>query len=127
MNNDRKDISELLKSRATNEQNQNLNAERFKESSKKRLMTNMDKKFRTTMIGALASFESKFGGLWGHGISIDELTEEQLKFRQFWDEVRTEILNKGNNQSRAAQEEIAQYTITWDKFKVEFIVKKGDN
>lgn len=98
------------------------NDERYKEHSKKRLMQNLRRKFNTTMIGALAQFEESFGELWGHGLALDELSKDQMYYRKKWEEVRTNILNNGNNQARAADDEIAQYTLTWNKYRTEFIV-----
>tara|TARA_Y100000356_G_C11219866_1_gene268477 strand:- start:696 stop:1070 length:375 start_codon:yes stop_codon:yes gene_type:complete len=98
------------------------NEESYKENSKKRLINNIDKKFKTTMIGSLAVFEKYFGELWGHGNS--NLTPEQKVYKQVWEEARTDILNNGNTQMRIAQEEIAQYTMTWNRYKTEFIVTK---
>tara|TARA_Y100000356_G_C11233206_1_gene276212 strand:- start:439 stop:813 length:375 start_codon:yes stop_codon:yes gene_type:complete len=98
------------------------NEESYKENSKKRLINNIDKKFKTTMIGSLAVFEKYFGALWGHGDS--NITDEQKHFRQLWEEARTDILNNGNTQMRIAQEEIAQYSMTWNRYKTEFIVTK---
>mgnify|MGYP001285604283 FL=1 len=98
------------------------NEESYRDNSKKRLINNVDKKFKTTMIGSLAVFEKYFGALWGHGDS--SLTEEQKHFRQLWEDARTDILNNGNTQMRIAQEEIAQYTMTWNRYKTEFIVTK---
>lgn len=93
-----------------------------REQSKKRLMENLGKKFKTTMIGALDRFEKKFGHLWGHK-KTTPLTEQELQFRQMYDEVRTEILDNGNNQLRIAYEEIAQYTVAWEKYNLTFITK----
>ena len=73
------------------------------------------------MIGALAAFENNFGTLWGHG--QEELTDDQKQFRKIWEETRTEILNNGNSQLRIAQEEIAQYTMTWNRYHVDFVIK----
>jgi len=103
--------------------------ERYKTSSKKKLMDNMEKKVKTTMIGALASFENEFGSLWGQNADnlSDSLSEEEQYWLDRWDGVRTEILNNGNNQIRAAMEEIAQYTLTWNRYKTDFIVKKQGN
>lgn len=98
------------------------NQESYKENSKKRLINNIDKKIKTTMIGSLAVFEKYFGSLWGHGER--SLTEEQKHFRELWEEARTDILNNGNTQMRIAQEEIAQYSMTWNRYKTEFIIKK---
>ena len=99
-----------------------LNEKRYKEHSKKRLMDNIQRKFSTTMIGALSEFEKIFGGVWGYGIPFDQLSDDEMEFRKMWEEARTNILNNGNNQARAALDEIAQYTMTWDKYRTEFIV-----
>ena len=96
----------------------------YKENSRKRLLKNLEKKFKTTMIGALARFEENFGELWGHG--AESLTEEQAAWRKIWEETRTEILNNGNNQLRGAQDEIAHYTMSWDRYHTEFIIRKKD-
>ncbi len=108
----------LNKRKAIKEQSERI----YKENSKRRLLQVLDKKFQTTMIGALARFEEAFGELWGH--KDKEITEEQMEFRRIWEQVRTDILNNGNNQRRAAQEEIANYTMSWDKFKTELVVKQ---
>jgi len=99
-----------------------LHNEKFEQGSKKRLMANVEKKFRTTMIGSLASFEKEFGHLWGHD-QRGELTEEQAAAFEAWQQVRAEILNNGNGQSRACLDEISQYTMTWNRFTTQFIVK----
>ena len=103
------------------------NQSRQEQSSKKRLIGSVERKFKTTMIGALASFEERFGSAWGHGKETADLTAEESENRGIWNDVRTDILNKGNNQLRAAQEEIAQYTMTWDKYRTEFLVNKESN
>ena len=78
------------------------------------------------MIGSLAHFENTFGELWGHGKLDDNLTNEELYWHDKWEEVRTEILNNGNNQLRAAIDEMAEYTLTWNRHKTNFIIKQGD-
>jgi hypothetical protein len=101
-----------------------VNEERVKSYSKKRLLENITKKFKTSMIGAVASCEEGFGELWGHGKGKDELTEEEFNFRERWEEIRTQILNKGNSQLRGALDEIAQHTVNKEKYNVDFIVRK---
>ena len=101
------------------------NEEKYKDSSKKRLIKNLEKKFKTTMIGALACFEKYFGEMWGH--DQDELTDEQLRYKELWEQARTEILNNGNSQLRIAQEEIAQYSMTWNRYHIDFLVTPQDN
>lgn len=102
---------------------QERNAEKFNANTKARLITNIAKKFKTTYIGAIASFEAAFGHLWGHN-KEGELTKEEQAFAELWNKVRTEVLDKGNNNSRAAQEEIAQHDVTYNKYQADLIVKK---
>jgi len=102
-----------------------INDDRYAATSKKRLISNVEKKFKTTMIGALARFEELFGELWGNG-QTSPLTDEQEAFLEKWQIVRTEILNNGNNQLRACLDEIAQYTMTWDRYQTKFIVHKDN-
>ena len=42
------------------------------------------KKFDTTIIGSLAAFEERFGDLWGHGLSMNDLDEDQRYWRDVW-------------------------------------------
>lgn len=58
------------------------------------------KRFQTTMIGALYEFEENFGHLWGLDKDENELTNQELYFREKWDDTRNHILNNGNNQLR---------------------------
>ena len=102
-----------------------MHREKYEQNSKKRLITNVEKKFKTTMIGALSQFEQLFGELWGQD-SNSPPTQEQEEWYEKWQAVRTEILNNGNNQLRACLDEIAQYTMTWDRYKTEFIVRKDN-
>jgi len=109
-----------------NKRNQ-AKTERYKESSKRRLLNNIKKKFDTTTIGSLAIIEEFFGELWGHGVHYNELTEEEKEWREDWNEARTKILDLGNSNLRASQSEISQYTISWNRYVTNFIVKNKDN
>jgi hypothetical protein len=104
----------------------NSREEKFKESSKKRLSNNIRKKFDTTIIGSLAVMEEFFGELWGHGLRYNELTDDEKDWREAWEEARTKMLDLGNSNSRASQNEISQYTISWNKYVTNFIVLKDD-
>jgi hypothetical protein len=101
-----------------------INKERFDLHSKNRLIQNIEKKIRTTIIGTLARCEDQFGYLWGHGLEYNNLTTDQKRFRLIWEDLRTDILNHGNSQLRAAIEELSQYTITWNQYRTDFIVKQ---
>jgi hypothetical protein len=103
-----------------------LNDQRRKIYAKKRLEHNITKKIKTTMIGALASFEDFFGELWGIDMNLEELNEQQLRWLDTWEETRKDILNNGNVQIRAAQDEISEYDAEWtgQNYEIDFIIKK---
>ncbi len=102
------------------------NEDKYKNNSKKRLIANLTKKFEICIIGSLATCEDGFGKLWGHKSDRNRDLKEQ-EWYDIWQEVRTNILNNGHKQLRAALNEIAEYTMTWDRYKAEFIIKKGLN
>jgi hypothetical protein len=102
-----------------------VNSERIALGHKKRLIANIEKKFRTAMIGTLARCEEQLGFLWGHGKDFSILDKNQREFRVVWDNLRTEILNHCNNQLRAAIEEISEYNITWNQYRTEFIINRN--
>ena len=112
--------------RGRQRKSKNSREEKFKESSKKRLSNNIRKKFDTTIIGSLAVMEEFFGELWGHGLRYNELTDDEKDWREAWEEARTKMLDLGNSNSRASQNEISQYTISWNKYVTNFIVLKDD-
>ncbi len=106
--------------------NRNLtefNKEKFLDVSKNQLHNQIKKKLETSFIGALSQVEMNFGDLWGHGLSEDELTSEQLAYRELWDICRSAILDNGNNQVRAIQNELKQYTVRWDRYKLNLPTK----
>lgn len=109
------------------EERKKLNNYKRKLYAQQRLESNIVKKIKTTMIGALASFEDGFGHLWGIDKNENELDQEELKFSDLWEEIRCEILNKGNMQIRAAQDEISEYNTEWNGYKIDFIKKEQDN
>ena len=43
--------------------------------------------------------------------------------REVWEETRADILDNGNTQLRAIVSEINNYTITWDRYHLDFPVK----
>jgi len=102
------------------------NEERLLEACRRRLDKIITTKIRTAFIGAIAAFEDEFGFLWGQGKSLDSLTDEETQMRELWDLSRTNILNLGNGQLRAAQNEIANHVISWNRHHVDFVVKKDE-
>ena len=92
----------------------------YKDNSKRRLMNIIKKKFDTTIIGSLAAFEERFGDLWGHGLPLEDLDEDQRYWREQWMETRFKVLDNGNSNLRAAQNEASQYTISWNRYVTNF-------
>ena len=92
----------------------------YKDNSKRRLMNIIKKKFDTTIIGSLAAFEERFGELWGHGLPLEDLDEDQRYWREQWMETRSKVLDNGNSNLRAAQNEASQYTISWNRYVTNF-------
>ena len=67
------------------------------------------------MIGALSSIEENLGFLWeGDG----EPTKDQQVMKDIYQKIRSEILDKGNNQARNIDAELAQYDVEWLKYSV---------
>jgi hypothetical protein len=65
------------------------------------------KRLRTTMIGSISKFENVFGYLWGHYKGPDEqLTDQEIYFDNMWQDVRNNVLNHGNKQIRALEEDL---------------------
>lgn len=89
------------------EQRRRANLEKQKAHSKENLKTNIEKKIKTTMIGALDQFEKNF--------------EEEINYNyEKWNLTRTEILNNGNNQIRSALAEIDEYDIDFKRKEYDF-------
>jgi len=97
---------------------------KYKEKSKKRLSNIITTKIKTSFIGAISSCEKNFGFLWGHGKDEDDLTEQELSMREMWEEIRTDILDNGNTQLRAATNEIENYSINWDRYSIDLNINE---
>lgn len=92
----------------------------FRNRAQKRLKGIAQKKLTTCFIFALAEFENAFGEKWGHGLDVEDRTEEQVLLGKKWQEVRTRILDKGNTQSRALSAELDLHDIEFVGYRVKF-------
>lgn len=110
----------LEEAKKRNQERQNLH-------SQKRFIDNLTKKFNTTMIGAISEVEKAFGYLWGHGKPENRLSKEEKICREKFMLLRTSILNNGNNQLRAAINEVGEYTMAWQKYNMTFFPVQKDN
>lgn len=97
--------------------------DRYKVDSKDRLSKVLKKKIQTTMIGALSSIEQHLGFLWE---SDGPLTEDQKAMKNIYEQIRSEVLDKGNNQARNIDAELAQYSIEWLRYQINIpVINKG--
>ena len=88
----------------------------YKIESKERLAKILKKKIQTTMIGALSSIEEHFSFLWsGENANNDDM-------RDLYHAVRSEILDKGNNQARNIDAELSQYEVEWLRYQIKMPV-----
>lgn len=95
--------------------------EHYRQRSKDRLTNSTQKKVRTTMIGSLCSIEDHLGFLWGHN-SDEPLTEQQEGFLKIYEELRTEILDKGNVHIKEVVVDLATYDVTWNRYRYQIPV-----
>lgn len=96
--------------------------EHYEQKSKEKLSVSMQKKIKTTMIGSLSSIEEHLGFLWGHN-SEEPLTAQQEEYKLLYEDLRSEILDKGNTQIRNTESELMTYKVTWNRYKYQIPVK----
>ena len=96
----------------------------FKNESKSRLSKVLRKKVETTMIGALSSVEEHLGFLWS--ADDGELTEQQRAMYDIYQKIRSDILDKGNAQSRNIDAELNQYDVKWLRYSMDIPVAKSN-
>ena len=99
--------------------------DKYKYDSKERLSKILKKKVETTMIGAISSIEDHFSFLWDAKGS--EMTEENRFMFDLFQKVRSEILDKGNSQSRNVDAELSQYEVRWMKYSIDIPVVNQNN
>lgn len=100
-------------------------AEKYKIDSRDRLAKILKKKIQTTMIGSLSTIEDAFGFLWGKDKPESELTEQEKQMAELYQEVRSDILDKGNTQVRNTDVELSQYDVEWKKYSMKLPVRPG--
>jgi len=89
--------------------------------SKDRLSKILKKKVQTTMIGALSSIEENLSFLWED--ENPKFTKDEM--RDLYNKIRSEILDRGNNQARNIDAELANYDVMFLKYsiKIPFVQK----
>lgn len=79
--------------------------------AKKGLERLIRKRCTTIFIGVLDSIEQKFGYQWGFDRSQGDLTEKEKLFFQLWKDLRKEILDKSNNQTKMLVEDLEYFDV----------------
>ena len=100
-------------------------ADKYKQDSRDRLSKILKKKVETTMIGALSSIEEHFAFLW-NVTDGESLSPEQQVLYDAFQKVRSEILDKGNTQSRNVDAELAQYEVKWLRYQAVMPVRNKE-
>ncbi len=111
------DLHDIVKNRKDYKE---VRENKYKTDSRDRLSKILKKKIQTTMIGALSSIEENLGFLWES--EDGSLTDQQKAMKELYNKIRSEILDKGNNQARNIDAELAQYDIEWLKFNIKIPV-----
>jgi len=111
------DLHDIVKNRKDYKE---VRENKYKTDSRDRLSKILKKKIQTTMIGALSSIEENLGFLWEN--EDGSLTDQQKAMKELYNKIRSEILDKGNNQARNIDAELAQYDIEWLKFNIKIPV-----
>lgn len=96
---------------------------KYKAESKDRLSKILKKKIQTTMIGALSSIEEHLSFLWEQ----DNSKFSKAQMQELYNKIRSEILDKGNNQARNIDAELAQYDIEWLRYSIKMPVIQNPN
>jgi len=117
------DFSELIRNQT---EYKTQREEKYRSDSKFRLSKILKKKVETTMIGALSSVEEHFSFLWTNKNGSELSPEQKIMFDTF-QKVRSEILDKGNTQSRNVDAELNQYDVKWLKYSVNIPVQTKED
>lgn len=114
------DFSKYLKNNMNLKQKKE---DKEKEISKDKLLKVAKRKIQTTMIGSLASIEHYLGFLW----SEDNPSPEQIHLKKIFEELRSEILDRGNTQIRNLENEFVNYEVVFKKYTMNlpFINNRG--
>lgn len=91
------------------------------DKNQKELLQEIEIRFKTLMIGSIARFEKDFGYLWNHG--NEPVNDNQIYFRNKWEDLRIDLLNHGNNQIRLALDELFDYLNSNTNYKYNYYFK----
>lgn len=99
-------------------------------AAKERIRNKAQISVKTCAIGALSDMEEALGYLWKHGEKYENLTPEEKKIRDRWNEIRDSILDRAENSKRLLLREIDRTEFKnykSDKFTTIIRNKNGDS
>ena len=96
----------------------------MKNQSRRQMIEQMEKRFKTTMIGALARFENEFGYLWNGDQEPSD--GQEAYFRDKWEDLRSDLLDHGNDQMRNGIQDLNNYLNKMEKYHLQIYYNKGD-
>ncbi len=79
------------------------------QTNRQSLIDSVNRRFTTSIIGALDAIQKDIGFLWGDQSSYNMLSPDQKRWRELWIDLRKTILDKGHAQARAAIADIETY------------------
>lgn len=82
------------------------------ENAKNDLLDKGQKSINTTMIGALNDLEKIMGHLWGH--QTKNLSLEQQRNKELWEQVRESILDRGNASYEKFKYHLGRFKIAYN-------------
>lgn len=103
------------------QKNQNIAKEENFKRSRANLKNLIEKRMKTVMVGSLASFEEKFEQFWKPEPG-QKMTKEQELLQKLFQEVRSSILDKGNNQIRLLEKDLENFNVEAKKYHLQFKV-----
>lgn len=96
-------------------------------NKEQQILSNIEKRLKTIMIGGLSRFENSFGYLWN--IDGDPQNHQQQMLSDKWEDTRTDLLNHGNHQIRQAMNDLLDYIQYKNKYSnsYHFVIKNSEN
>lgn len=86
-------------------------------SSRRQIIEQIETRFKTIMIGALARFEKEFGSLWNY--NNEPTNDQEAYFGDKWEDLRHDLLDHGNNQIRQGLDELNMYLNNVEKYRLQ--------
>ena len=93
--------------------------------SRENLRKIVAKRIQTTMIGALAAIEEKFKEFW-EPEEGEKMNKEQQNLYNLFQEIRSSILDNGNNQIRLLEKDIENFDVEARQYHIQLKVKERE-